>query len=190
MTPDRNAVLTNGKRRVCVCPLPFLRRGGPRCLSAAISVPLDQSGGVGHQYLLRRRHQLRDGRAVSGPATDRRLQLEDALRYIWLVQALIMVVVPFGWTDLMLTIRSGDVVSDLTKPCDFYWYWFSREVGRDGFLLPVPDRTHLPRRHVALRFGRRPVAGRICCGPDLLVDWRRARNSISVSLQHRRILDH
>jgi ABC-2 type transport system permease protein len=59
--------------------------------------------------------------------------VEDALRYIWLVQALIMVVVPFGWTDLMLTIRSGDVVADLTKPCDFYWYWFSREVGRDGF---------------------------------------------------------
>ena len=59
--------------------------------------------------------------------------VEDALRYVWLVQALIMVVVPFGWTDLMLTIRSGDVVADLTKPCDFYWYWFSREVGRDGF---------------------------------------------------------
>ena len=59
--------------------------------------------------------------------------MQDALRYIWLVQALIMVVVPFGWTDLMLTIRSGDVVSDLTKPCDFYWYWFSREVGRDGY---------------------------------------------------------
>jgi ABC-2 type transport system permease protein len=55
--------------------------------------------------------------------------LRDTLRYIWLVQALIMVVVPFGWTDLMLTIRSGDVVSDLSKPCDFYWYWFSREVG-------------------------------------------------------------
>jgi len=59
--------------------------------------------------------------------------VEDALRYIWLVQALIMVVVPFGWTDLMLTIRSGDVVADLTKPCDFYWYWFSREAGRDGY---------------------------------------------------------
>jgi ABC-2 type transport system permease protein len=59
--------------------------------------------------------------------------VEDALRYVWLVQALIMVVVPFGWTDLMLTIRSGDVVADLSKPCDFYWYWFSREVGRDGY---------------------------------------------------------
>jgi ABC-2 type transport system permease protein len=29
----------------------------------------------------------------------------------------------------MLTIRSGAVVSDLSKPCDFYWYWFGREFG-------------------------------------------------------------
>ena len=61
--------------------------------------------------------------------------IQDALRYIWVVQALIMVVVPFGWTDLMLTIRSGDVVSDLSKPCDFYWYWFSRELGHDAFYV-------------------------------------------------------
>jgi len=59
----------------------------------------------------------------------------DTLRYIWLVQAMIMPVLPFGWFDLMLTIRSGEVVSDLAKPCDFYWYWFSREVGRDAYYI-------------------------------------------------------
>ena len=52
--------------------------------------------------------------------------LRDALRYTWLVQSLVMIVLTFGWYDLMLTIRSGEVVSDLSKPCDFYWYWFSR----------------------------------------------------------------
>jgi ABC-2 type transport system permease protein len=57
--------------------------------------------------------------------------VQDALTYIWVVQAMIMVVLPFGWYDLMLTIRSGEVVTDLSKPCDFYWYWFSREAGRD-----------------------------------------------------------
>ncbi len=61
--------------------------------------------------------------------------ISDTLRYVWLVQALIMVVLPFGWFDLMLTIASGDVVSDLSKPCDFYWYWFSRECGRDLYYL-------------------------------------------------------
>ncbi|MEO6888883.1 MAG: ABC-2 family transporter protein [Ktedonobacteraceae bacterium] len=59
----------------------------------------------------------------------------DALRYTWLVQAEIMVVLNFGWYDLMLMIRSGEVISDLSKPCDFYWYWFSRESGRSLYYL-------------------------------------------------------
>jgi ABC-2 type transport system permease protein len=61
--------------------------------------------------------------------------LNDALRYVWLVQSMVMIVLTFGWYDLMLTIRSGEVVSDLSKPCDFYWYWFSREVGRSSYYL-------------------------------------------------------
>lgn len=56
--------------------------------------------------------------------------LRDALSYIWTAQALIMVVLPFGWQDLMLTIRTGEVVNDLSKPCDFFLYWCSRELGR------------------------------------------------------------
>ena len=61
--------------------------------------------------------------------------VRDVLRYIWLVQAMVMIVLTFGWYDLMLTIRSGEVVSDLSKPCDFYWYWFSREIGRSFYYL-------------------------------------------------------
>ena len=61
--------------------------------------------------------------------------LNDALRYVWLVQSLVMIVLTFGWYDLMLTIRSGEIVSDLSKPCDFYWYWFSREMGRSVYYL-------------------------------------------------------
>lgn len=61
--------------------------------------------------------------------------LSDSLRYVWLLQAMIMVVLPFGWFDLMLTIRTGEVVADLSKPCDFYWYWFSREAGRAVYYL-------------------------------------------------------
>jgi viologen exporter family transport system permease protein len=61
--------------------------------------------------------------------------LADTLRYWWLIQGMIMIVLPFGWFDLLLTIRSGEVVTDLSKPCDFYWYWFSREVGRDAYYL-------------------------------------------------------
>jgi ABC-2 type transport system permease protein len=61
--------------------------------------------------------------------------VDDMVRYSWLEQAMLMVVLPFSWFDLMLTIRSGEVVSDLSKPCDFYWYWFSREMGRNFYFL-------------------------------------------------------
>jgi ABC-2 type transport system permease protein len=56
--------------------------------------------------------------------------LRDTISYIWAAQALIMVTLPFGWQDLMLTIRTGEVISDLSKPCDFFLYWCSREIGR------------------------------------------------------------
>lgn len=59
----------------------------------------------------------------------------DTLRYVWLVQAMIMVVLPFGWFDLMYTIRSGEVVSDLSKPYDFSLYWASRELGRSCYYV-------------------------------------------------------
>lgn len=61
--------------------------------------------------------------------------LRDALSYTWVAQALIMIVLPFGWIDLMQTIRTGEVVTDLNKPCDFFLYWCSREMGRALYYL-------------------------------------------------------
>lgn len=61
--------------------------------------------------------------------------VRDALRYTWLMQTLLMVVLPFNWIDLMQTIRTGDVISDLSKPFDFCTYWFSRELGRSFYFL-------------------------------------------------------
>jgi ABC-2 type transport system permease protein len=63
----------------------------------------------------------------------RGFDLRDTVRYIWLMQALVMVVLRFSWYELMLTIRSGEVVADLFKPCDFTWYWFSRELGSSAY---------------------------------------------------------
>lgn len=59
--------------------------------------------------------------------------VHDTLRYTWMMQAILMVVLPFGFTDLMQTIRTGDVVTDLSKPCNFYLYWFSREMGKNVY---------------------------------------------------------
>lgn len=40
----------------------------------------------------------------------------EALTYVWLTQALIAAVQVFGWPDLALRIKSGDVATDLARP--------------------------------------------------------------------------
>jgi ABC-2 type transport system permease protein len=57
------------------------------------------------------------------------------LSYTWIVQAMMMMVMTFGWYELMQTIHSGEVVSDLSKPLDLSWYWFSRELGRAAYYV-------------------------------------------------------
>jgi ABC-2 type transport system permease protein len=64
--------------------------------------------------------------------------LNDAISYTWVTQSLISI--GGGWVDsrdLMLTIRSGDVVTDLSRPWSFYGYWLSRSLGERAFNLLV-----------------------------------------------------
>lgn len=56
--------------------------------------------------------------------------LDDALTFVWLGQALLMPVYMWGWSEIAQTIRSGDVVSDLSKPFDYYTFWLSQDAGR------------------------------------------------------------
>jgi ABC-2 type transport system permease protein len=56
--------------------------------------------------------------------------VRDAIDYVWLTQALIMPIYVWSWQEIAVTIRSGDVVSDLTKPVDYYTFWLSRDAGR------------------------------------------------------------
>jgi ABC-2 type transport system permease protein len=56
--------------------------------------------------------------------------LDDVLIFVWLAQGLLMPVFIFGWYELALTIRSGDVISDLSKPFDYYGFWLARDAGR------------------------------------------------------------
>lgn len=59
----------------------------------------------------------------------------DAVDFVWLSQALIMPVFMWGWWEIALTIRSGDVISDLSKPFDYYAFWLSQDAGRAVFHL-------------------------------------------------------
>lgn len=42
--------------------------------------------------------------------------LPTALAYTWTIQAALMIIALWGWYDIEETIRSGDVVSNLSKP--------------------------------------------------------------------------
>jgi ABC-2 type transport system permease protein len=64
--------------------------------------------------------------------------LREALSYTWVTQSLISI--GAGWIDsrdLMQTIRSGDVVTDLMRPWSFYGYWLSRSLGERVFNLLI-----------------------------------------------------
>jgi ABC-2 type transport system permease protein len=56
--------------------------------------------------------------------------VRDAIDYVWVTQALIMPVYFWNWWEIANTIRTGDVVSDLAKPVDYYPFWLSRDAGR------------------------------------------------------------
>src|SRR6266508_5392361 len=40
----------------------------------------------------------------------------DVVTYVWLTQGMLTAVQVFGWTELALRIRSGDVATDLARP--------------------------------------------------------------------------
>ena len=54
----------------------------------------------------------------------------DAVTYVWLAQAMLMTVNAFGWFEVALRIRSGDIATDLARPLDPLRYWLSFDLGR------------------------------------------------------------
>ena len=47
----------------------------------------------------------------------------------------------WNWREIAVTIWTGDVVSDLAKPVDYYAFWLSRDAG--GFASKVGFATDL-----------------------------------------------
>jgi ABC-2 type transport system permease protein len=60
---------------------------------------------------------------------------EAAVTYAWITQAMIMIVALWGWWDVELTIRTGDVVSDLAKPFSYLGFWLARDLGRATYYI-------------------------------------------------------
>ena len=54
----------------------------------------------------------------------------DAVTYVFIGQGMIMVAYLWGWWDVAISIKSGQVVTDLARPLDFQFYWLAQDLGR------------------------------------------------------------
>src|SRR5689334_4059449 len=63
--------------------------------------------------------------------------LSTAMSYSWTTQSTLMIIALWGWYDVEETIRTGDVVSDLSKPFSYLGYWLARDLGRAAYFLIV-----------------------------------------------------
>lgn len=55
---------------------------------------------------------------------------QGVIVYTGFSQAMLAMLNLFGWWDLMVSVHSGDVSSDLLKPMDFFTYWMAQDLGR------------------------------------------------------------
>ncbi len=55
---------------------------------------------------------------------------EQTVTLVWINQSLLMTVFMWGWWEIIRTIQSGEIVTDLLKPLDYFSYWLSRDLGR------------------------------------------------------------
>ena len=58
------------------------------------------------------------------------MDLQDAITYTGLGQAVIAYLSIFGWYDLMRSVSSGEVAADLLKPLSYFRYWLFVDLGR------------------------------------------------------------
>ena len=58
------------------------------------------------------------------------MTLQDAITYTAITQASIGYLSLFSWYDMMRTVYSGEIATDLLKPMKFYRYWLAQDMGR------------------------------------------------------------
>lgn len=58
------------------------------------------------------------------------LSLQDALTYIAVGQAMIAFLFLFGSYDLMTTVYSGSIASDMIRPVSIFFLWMGRDIGK------------------------------------------------------------
>jgi ABC-2 type transport system permease protein len=72
--------------------------------------------------------------AASGQTQIGGYSLRDAITFTALTQVIGMpIAILQWWWEVMRTIRSGEIVSDLTKPFHYFGFWLARDLGRAAF---------------------------------------------------------
>lgn len=61
--------------------------------------------------------------------------VQNAITYTGLTQAFIGAVALWGWYDMISSIKSGEVATDLSRPFDYYNFWLAQDLGRSVFQL-------------------------------------------------------
>lgn len=56
--------------------------------------------------------------------------VRDALTFVWFAQGMIAVAAIWGWYDIAETITTGAVATDLSRPYDYFTFWYARDLGR------------------------------------------------------------
>jgi ABC-2 type transport system permease protein len=69
--------------------------------------------------------------ALYGPLKEvAEITVQDAITYAALTQALIGYLSIFHWYDLMNSVYTGDISSDLLKPMGLFSFWLAQDLGR------------------------------------------------------------
>ncbi len=56
--------------------------------------------------------------------------VSGVITYTGLTQAIIAYLSMFGWYDLMNSVHSGEVATDLLKPMNYFAFWMAQDLGR------------------------------------------------------------
>jgi ABC-2 type transport system permease protein len=128
-------MVTNSRQSLSFSPLPawrsyaeLARKGFQRQLAYRTAnlagLATNAFFGALRAYVLIALFNARGGEMVAG------YSVRAAVTYTGLAQALIAYIAIWGWWDLIRTIRSGEVASDLLKPLNYFGYWCAQDVGR------------------------------------------------------------
>ncbi len=58
------------------------------------------------------------------------MSIDQAVAYVIITQSLIAFLSLFSYFEIMKTIYTGDIASDLLRPVDFFLYWLAKDAGR------------------------------------------------------------